>query len=1184
MSQDAAESSESLKSVPQTTDELRPLIVGVGASAGGLKALRELLGGIPPESGLTIIVVQHLDPTHESQMAALLAGHASLRVCQAEEGMAIAPNTVYTMPPGRYLSLREGRLHLESPPGGGAVRMPIDYFLRSLAAEGQERAVCVVLSGSGSDGSLGVRAVRGAGGLAIAQDPDTAEYDSMPRAALATGLVDLVLAPQEIGAAILRYAHHSRAAAAPPMGPAEGTPEALEGVLNLLLRARADFRGYKRGTLLRRIERRMGLSQAATLTSYLELLRGSPEEVTKLAKDILVGVTGFFRDPEAYEELRRSAVIPLVRASAPDRPLRVWVAGCSTGEEAYSLTMLLFEELQAAGASVPLQVFASDLDGEALAFARAGVYPESIAADVSAARLKRFFAASDHGYRISKEVRDTVIFAAHNVVADPPFSRMDLVSCRNLLIYLGPELQRRLASLFGFAVSAGGYLFLGSADSLPGGTETFAVVSSRWRLYQRTSLVRHDATNFPSLPARTAPAEPRPRAVAAPPPQPMALAQGLLLQHYAAGLVLTDAHGEILYFYGETDKYLRRPTGAPDLNLFSSAREGLPRRLRAAVRQALQEKEAVRIEQVPVKGGGGSSYVNVTVRPSLDVPSSQELVAVIFEDAQGPAATSPQASAAADGGGGTPLVGQLEAEVKAAREEERATMAEHAVAVEELRAAHEEAISMNEELRSTNEELEASKEELQSVNEELHTLNAELRGSIEGLNATTGDLTNLFTATEIATIFLDRELCIRRFTPSATALLSLLPVDVGRPVSHISQRFQGNELVAKAEQVLRDLVPVEKEVRTAEGRWYLMRLLPYRSVHDRIEGVVVTFTDVTRLKLAEQVSEEARVYAESIVATVREPLLVLDSALRVLSANPSFHRAFGMLPEETYQQPLVGLGNGLWNLPDLLQALACVIPEGRAFQDLEIEQEVPGQGRRVMLLNAGRIEPVGDRPPLVLLAIDDVTERKRVQLADAMVAEISHRTKNNLAIVAGLLQLQLDREGASASHADLIRDAVTRIMSFAALHEQMSQRQAGDVELVDAVRRIAEVDRQALAGGRVDISVEGTPVVYPASVATNLCVVANELVTNAIKHGATSDGVPRVEVRISREEGRLVLSVWNSHHPVAADFEPGAGARTGLGLVRTIVEDGSGGTFTLVPDRGGTLARVTLDEDRLLRP
>jgi PAS domain S-box-containing protein len=1305
-------------------------VVGIGASAGGLEALKAFLSAVPADTGMAFIIIQHLGPEQKSHLAELLAKQTAMRVIEAEQGLPVEPDCVYTIPPGAFLTLREGRLHLEKPALGRAVRMSIDLLFRSLAEGLREAAVGIVLSGTGSDGTLGVRAIRGAGGLVLAQDPASAEFDAMPQSAIATGLVDYVLPPAEMAGALLSYVRRARTQGE-EVGSAgeEDAEQALRDILALLLRqAKSDFSGYKRGTLLRRIQRRMSIVQVATPADYLQHLRADSREVSRLAKDMLIGVTGFFRDKEAFAGLRKKVIAPLVQAKEEGAAVRVWVPGCATGEEAYSIAMLLFEEMADAGGRAPVQVFASDIDEETLGFARSGVYPASIAEDVPADLLERFFVKVDGGYRITQQLREAVIFTTQNLLTAPPFSNLDLISCRNVLIYFGAEAQDKVLSLFAFALSEGGYLFLGKSDSILGHTEFFRAIARTGRLYQRSGVPHHALGRFEvefgttsAMSVREQMTHGQQQALLSLPPQ-------ILLDHFGASLVLIDTGGGIVSFYGESERYLVHPTGRADLNLFSMARPRLSGRLRVGVRQAAARNAAVHLARIPLVAEGGARHVDVTITPYLPAGGTDPLLAVIFQEApEAEAASAPAAGEAVDS---VALVEQLEAELRASRAEMLAATAEFEASDEQLRAIHEEAVSVNEELQSTNEELEASKEELQSLNEELTTVNSQLGEKMEELAATNNDLLNLFGATEIATIFLDKELLIRRFTPAAEGLLNLIASDIGRPVHHLSQNFTGADLASSAEVVLKNLSVVEQEVVGRYGRWYTLRVFPYRTADDRIDGVVVTLADVTRLKLIEESLKAARAYAESIITTVREPLVVLDADLRVVSANLSFHRMLEAAPEETIGQPFYELRGRQWDLPALRRLLDDIIPNNGQLDGFEVECQSPTAGSRTLLLNARRIEPEGPRPPLVLLAIEDVTdqrqreqqqqrlldaeharaetarllevildnarplmvyldrdlrfarvnqayaefvgmspkelfgrtkfevwqdpkglaalqhvrdsgepweaheqplrdprrpeeeirytdysivpikdkhgvvtnlvvslvdvteqvrarqrveeaERKRAELAETLNREIAHRVKNNLSMMAGLLELQI-AEQPDAETSAVLRNTVGRLLAFADVHEQMQVAGKGNVDLLSAIESMASANREAFAQKRVIVSVEGEPTLLPPKAATSLAVVANELITNAIKHGAPgADAEMRVDIGVYRAGGNLRLSVWNSGNPIPAGFDASRQRSMGLRLVWGLAAHQYGGTFSLRPHEGGTMAEVVVEEERL---
>jgi two-component system CheB/CheR fusion protein len=836
------------------SDSTPVLVVGIGASAGGIEALKELFTAMPSDSGLAFVVIQHLEPTHESRMADILGKCTSMKVVQARDGMLVQANHVYANPAGKYTSIDAGRLVVSERSERDRIRMPIDFFLTSLAEDQHEAAVGIILSGSsGSDGTRGVRAVREAGGMCMAQDPQTAQFPAMPQSAIDTGLVDHVLAVAMMPAALVGYAQHAAVRASPGHTTTEAAADDLEPILKLLrTRTSSDYRHYKKTTIIRRIHRRMGINQVADMADYLTLLEEDQGELTRLSRDMLIGVSSFFRDAEAFEELRKEAIVPLVARSDPDNPLRAWVPGCASGEEAYSVAMLMLESVAAAGTARPVQVFASDVDDHALEVGRAGVYAESIAEAITPTRLERFFTRQGQKYQVTTQLREAVVFSRQDLIADPPFSKLDLISCRNVLIYIEPAFQKKVLALFSFALTPGGYLFLGKSEGIAEMEDHFEPVSKPRRIYRLIRPNRQAAAAFPLRTGGRPVGQPE-RKTTVPPATALAQAnQDVLLRHFKASIVLVNPKGQILHFYGETERYLGHPKGPASLNVLDMITGTLSAKLRRAMERAFKRDEAVKIPRAPVPRAG-TPLADLTVMPVPTAPEADKLLAIIFEDTSDPRSSAAALPVSAED---EPLVTQLEQEVNTLRSELRADAEEFDTANEELRAANEEVMSMNEELQSANEELEASKEELQSVNEELTTVNSQLNDNLAELTATNNDLANLLAATEIATVFLDSQLRIKRFTPRATELLNLIPADRGRPISHISQNFDGKELAAESEKTLSSLTPTEREVQTHDGRWHTMRILPYRTLDDRIDGVVITFSDVTRLKRVEQERRE----------------------------------------------------------------------------------------------------------------------------------------------------------------------------------------------------------------------------------------------------------------------------------------------------------------------------------------
>ncbi|MGI9174605.1 MAG: chemotaxis protein CheB [Rhodothermales bacterium] len=837
-------------------------IVGVGASAGGLNAFQRFFDSLPAQPGMAFVLVQHLAPDHESELPELLQTHTQLKVAQVTEETEVKPNGVYVIPPGKSLSINRSVLHLSAPEQPHGQWAPIDLFFRSLAEDQGEHAVCVILSGTGSDGSLGLKAIKEHGGITMAQAPEDAEYDGMPKSAIATGLVDLTGTAEELAKKLVSYRQSAEEIDLPNEEEAlpEDAAEALQRIFVHLREATGhDFANYKRSTILRRIERRLHVNHKETVPAYFGFMRDNPEEQQALFKDFLISVTNFFRDPEAFKALEENVIPTLFESKGRRDTVRVWVAGCATGEEAYSLAMLLCEYASGLDAPPSLQVFATDLDEEALAFARRGHYTGAIETDVSPERLQRFFVREGGGYQVKEEVREIVLFAPHNLIKDAPFSRLDMVSCRNLLIYLDREVQEKVIEVFHYALGSGGFLFLGSSESIGTDVRLFETFDKKRRLFRRSSA----AISPPRLPALPIAGNGKPNKKTPPDEEPEESVEeryhARSLRRYAPPRLLVDESHEITHVFGAAGRYLQDREGPATHNVLERITDSLRPDLRAALYQAKHKEESSQSRPMQIDVEGTSQVVRLHVEPLKDDGFPPGYVEIVFLEIDPDVVEALSATVEAAEGEEDPLVARLEDELQDTRKHLQTTIEEYETTTEELKASNEELQSTNEELQSTTEELETGREELQSTNEELITVNQELKNKLEELNRSNSDLQNLMASTEIGTLFLDRELCVKRFTPRVTDLFHVIPSDVGRPFSHVSHKIDGIELTSLAEQVLERLDTVEEELQSKDKRWFIVRMFPYRTVEDKIDGVVITFVEVTKLKRAEQeLAERAR--------------------------------------------------------------------------------------------------------------------------------------------------------------------------------------------------------------------------------------------------------------------------------------------------------------------------------------
>jgi two-component system CheB/CheR fusion protein len=843
-------------------------IIGIGASAGGFEALEQFLASVPEKCGLAFVIVQHLDPTRKGLMPELLQRCTLMKVMQVKDRTKVQQDCVYIIPPNKDMSILHGVLHLFEPSAKRGQRLPIDFFLRSLALDQQQKAIGVILSGMGSDGTAGLRDIKEKGGIAVAQEPSSAKFDSMPRSVIDAGLVDIVATSEQLPGRILSYLEQG-------LPPSTHTPDmeasmrgALEKIL-ILMRTQTshDFSYYKKNTLYRRIERRMGIHQIDKIATYVRFLSQNPEELDLLFKELLIGVTGFFRDPIVWQLLREKT-LPDLLTHHPTRMLRAWIAGCSTGEEAYTLAIVFKEVVDKLkpGTNYKFQIFATDLDRDAIDKARQGVFTDKIAEDLTPEQLRRFFTKEGNGYRVRAEIREMVIFSPHSLIMDPPFTKLDLLSCRNLLIYLAPEMQKKLFPLFHYSLNSCGILVLGNAETIGQFTGLFSTVNAKARIYKRIDpIMRTEPIEFPSsfAPGLTSSSD----ALEARKPlmNLQTQAEQLVLRRYAPPALLVNELGNIIHISGKTGKYLEPAAGKANLNIFSMAREGLRHELSAAFQKALREPGPVTLRGLSIESAGVRQHADVIVeRLEASEPLAGMVMIVFCEIAAPLEAKAPTRKG--KGSDKSPRLAELENELRQHREELRNTREEMQTSQEELRSANEEMQSTNEEMQSTNEELTTSKEEMQSLNEELQTVNAELQGRLDELSLSNNDMKNLLNSTEVATLFLDKELKIRRFTTQASKIIKLIPGDVGRPITDLGSELLYPELCDDAHEILRKLGSMEKPIRARSGNWYCVRINPYRTVDDRIDGVVITFWDITESKTLETKLQEMQLALESQLA------------------------------------------------------------------------------------------------------------------------------------------------------------------------------------------------------------------------------------------------------------------------------------------------------------------------------
>ncbi len=870
-------------------------IVGIGASAGGLEAYESFFKAMPADNGMAFVLVSHLDPTHISLLPELIGKQTKMKVLQVEDGQKLLPNHVYIIPPNKNLNLLNGILYLLELPKSRGFNLPIDNFFRSLAQDQGPNAIGIILSGTGTDGTLGIKEIKGEMGMVMVQDETSAKYDGMPKSAIATGLADYILPVDKMPDQIMKYVGHAADLQTKTiLRIDEDTFQKALHKIFILLRSqtRHDFSNYKENTICRRIERQMHVHQITDINDYVRYLQNNRKAVYTLFKDFLIGVTGFFRDKEAFETLKDRCLIPLLKDKPQDDRIRIWVAGCSSGEEAYSMAILIQECMEIIGRHCEVQIFGTDIDEDAINFARSGLYPLSISSDISPERLKRYFVMDNNHYKVNKSIREMLVFAIQNIIKDPPFTKLDLLSCRNLLIYLNPEVQKKLFPLFHYSLKEKGILFLGTSESIGQATDLFTIQDKKWKIFHRQSnlSVLHPILPFSmdTLHDNSVETGPVMQKVTAE-VNNLRLVESILAQSDTPPCVIIDEKHNIVYVHGRTGRYLEPAIGKVSVNILEMARPGLKNVLAAIIRKVENQKHPVVHKDLEIQENGGFVKVDLVVKPLQEVGPMCDLIMVVFReskvaDRQIKSGTPPKIEA----------LTKMEHELQYTRENLQTTIEELETSNEELKSTNEELQSTNEELQSTNEELETSKEELQSLNEESATVNAELQSRIDDLSKINNDMKNLLDSTQIATIFLDIDFGIRRFTQKTTELIPLSDADIGRPISHFATEFKDVNLVEYAKRVLKNLVMIEEDAQTHDNRFFKIRVLPYRTIRNVIDGVVITFEDITRIKKNEQ---KLRRLA-TVITDSNDAITLQDFNGNIMAWNKGAQKMYGYTEDE----------------------------------------------------------------------------------------------------------------------------------------------------------------------------------------------------------------------------------------------------------------------------------------------
>jgi two-component system CheB/CheR fusion protein len=896
---------------PAKNDRSQFPIVGIGASAGGLEALEQFLTRMPKDSGMAFVVIQHLDPNHVGILPELLQRITPMKVFQVSDGLNVKPNCVYVIPPNKSMSILNGALHLFEPIEARGLRLPVDIFFRSLADDRHDRSVGIILSGMGSDGTLGLKAIKEKNGIVLIQSPASAKFDGMPRSASESVIADIIAPAEELPGKLISFLKFIPVVKFDPEMDDKYKSNLDKIIILLRDHTGHDFSMYKKNTLFRRIERRKGVHQIEKINTYVRFLQENPKEVDILFKELLIGVTSFFRDPAVWDKLKEEILPSLLNELPVEYVLRAWVTGCSSGEEAYSLA-IVFKEVQEKlkkHKNLSMQIFATDLDLDAIEKARKGSYPASITSEVSPDRIKRFFVSDANGYRLSAPIREMVVFAPQNVIKDPPFTKLDILTCRNMLIYMEPELQNKMMSLFNYSLNSGGIMVLGTAETMGTAKEGFEELDPRLKIYMRIGKSNPtELLDFPSSFNRTKREIPGEKTIPKSPENIQTIAEQTMLQRFAPASVLVNDKGDILYITGRTGRYLEPAAGKTNMNIFAMAREGLREALPGAFRKAMQNFEAVIIPKIKIGFNGGTQFVDVTVQQIEKISSVRNMLIVVFAEVtllSQPVQVNPKTGKQISGR----RQKELESELQRSYEDMRGIREEMQTSQEELKSTNEELQSTNEELQSTNEELTTSKEEMQSLNEELQTVNVELQSKISDFLHANNDMKNLLNSTEIATLFLDKELNIRRYTDSVANIIKLRPPDVGRPFTDLVTDLKYTEIGDHCRKVLKTLTTVDTEITTNDGRWFTIRIMPYRTLDDHIDGLVITFTNITTVIRSEMLLTISETRYRTLFEAAKDGILILDAESgKIVDVNPFLIDLLGYSKQQFIEKAIWEIG------------------------------------------------------------------------------------------------------------------------------------------------------------------------------------------------------------------------------------------------------------------------------------